>query len=75
MKIPTFTAEVSIYRSAIPYQRVVSAAHFSATTHGVMPADQCCAPCGPDLCCDECPPAPSDGGGDRFRFVRYPALM
>ena len=62
-RVPGFTAGASL-RDVHAGYRMQTAIH-SAGSDKVVPADQCCAPCGKDLCCDDCPPPPS---GDRLRF-------
>lgn len=73
MKVPGFTAEAALYKPRWHYKQ-----HNTSLVHGtggVVPATgQCCAPCGEDLCCDDCPPEPPPDGGDdrgRFRRVRF----
>jgi hypothetical protein len=67
MRMPGFTAEASLYKAGERYRQ--KAAGFIPVTDGIVPANQCCAPCGKDLCCDECPtdPPPDDPHGGRFR--------
>lgn len=71
--IPGFAAEASLFMGGIWKTRTVPSK--GATARVIEPAAQCCAPCGKDLCCDECP---STGGGDdrpRFRFLRFRSLI
>jgi hypothetical protein len=75
VRVPGFTAEASLYeRSADDY---FAASWSQQSTASIVPADSCCAPCGKDLCCDECPPPPSNGDdhGARFRVHRFRILM
>jgi hypothetical protein len=75
INIPGFTAEASLYKRS---EGDNFAARWSQqSTDSILPADSCCAPCGKDLCCDECPPSPSNGDGHerRFRVQRFQILM
>jgi hypothetical protein len=71
---PGFTAEAALYKISKRYQP--QAAGLVSSTDGVVPAAQCCAPCGKDLCCDECPPDPNPGpdGFARLRYLRFRAF-
>jgi hypothetical protein len=75
MRFPGFTAEASLYKRSEDDN--FAASWSQQRTAGIVPADSCCAPCGKDLCCDECPPPPSNGGdhGARFRVHRFEILM
>src|SRR2546429_8734941 len=57
MRMPGFTAEATLYKVGGRYRQ--QAAGLNPSNDGIMPAATCCAPCGRDLCCDECG---SDGG-------------
>ena len=70
-KMPGFTAEATLYKSTRNYER--QATDFLRGTGDVVPAAQCCAPCGEDLCCDDCPPEPppDDPHGDPRRGIPF----
>jgi len=72
MNIPGFTAEASLYKVGKQYQQVGGGIYSTAS---VVPAGSCCAPCGKDLCCDECPPTGSDDGKPRFQVFQFRMLM
>jgi hypothetical protein len=68
-RLPGFTAETALLTRGERYRQ--NAARSSARDNAILPAGQCCAPCGKDLCCDDCPPEPGDGGGEhRIMTVR-----
>jgi hypothetical protein len=72
--MPGLNAEASLYKRTTDNN---FAARWSQhSTASIVPADSCCAPCGKDLCCDECPPPPSNGDhGARFRVHRFQIIM
>ena len=71
--LPGFTAEAAMGEWSKPYRwRAGDALDRDV---GVAPASSCCAPCGKDLCCDECPPDPDPGNRRRFQVLQFRMLM
>ena len=81
MNIPGFTAEAALSKVSERYQKAAVAV-IPSTASIVPSGGSCCAPCGKDLCCDECPPTGGDNGHPdppddhrRFQVFRFRMLM
>ena len=76
MTMPGFTAEASLYWVSEGYLN--QDVGIISSLGNIVPAHTCCAPCGKDLCCDECHDSPPDGGdgtGSRFKVFRFRMSM
>jgi hypothetical protein len=70
--LPGFTADASLYKRRARYRKHGSDA--ATSVFRIVPASTCCAPCGKDLCCDECPDPPDPGDNHprpEFRVFRF----
>ena len=72
MNIPGFTADAALSKVSERYQK--AAVRVIPSTASIVPSHSCCAPCGKDLCCDECPDPPDDGK-PRIQVFRFRMLM
>jgi hypothetical protein len=71
--MPGFTAEAALFKLADRYRKRPIGA--IPTEDKIFPSSTCCAPCGKDLCCDECPPDPGPGDTRRFHVYQFRMVM